>query len=211
MYILPIIQYMARISASSSYHHDRVAHCTEPRRAVEWRHHRHLVHEAEAGLRTEIQHNADGLKDTLADIRTQGDVLKSDVGVLKQIIKDHKSPKDSHVEINFHIRGFDNVSWKTAQSTGALSYMSYASTKEYTEIYDTQDAIDVVQRQAARDAIFSLAPFMNVSEKDGGPNAEEAVYIKQHIEILQGQLLLLNALVTSLDGGYKKFLTAHTD
>jgi hypothetical protein len=121
MYILPIIQYMARISASSSYHHDRVAHCTEPRRAVEWRHHRHLVHEAEAGLRTEIQHNADGLKDTRADIRTQGDVLKSDVGVLKQIIKDHKSPKDSHVEINFHIRGFDNVSWKTAQSTGALS------------------------------------------------------------------------------------------
>ena len=69
----------------------------------------------------------------------------------------------------------------------------------------------MVQRQSARDAILSLAPFMNVSEKDGGPNAEEAVYIKQHIEILQGQLLLLNALVTSLDGEYKKFLTAHTD
>jgi hypothetical protein len=32
-----------------------------------------------------------------------------------------------------------------------------------------------------------------------------------NIQILQGQLILLDSLVGSLDGEYKKFLTAHPD
>jgi hypothetical protein len=178
---------------------------------VEWMHHRNLVKEVEVSLHDEIRHNSQGLSETLEDVRKQQVVLAKDVVVLKEIIRTHKQPEKDSLEINFHIRGFNNVSWQTAQSTGALAYMPYARAQEYSNIYSAQSEIDVAQHQAARDAIISLAPFLNMSDTDPTPTVEEATQIKQHIEVLQGQLMLLNAMVTSLDGEYKKFLTAHPD
>ncbi|HEY1463456.1 MAG TPA: hypothetical protein VGF44_08570 [Terriglobales bacterium] len=177
---------------------------------LELHHHSHLVHEAEASLQTEIRANAKGLNDVTADIKSQQAMLKADVQILKEIIKDHKSHKDSSMEITFHIHGFDNISWKTAQSTGALAYMSYPEAKEYAEIYDTQEKLDVAEHETANDAILSVAPFMNLTDKDG-LTYEEAASIKPHIEVLQGRLELVLSLVNALDGEYKKFLAAHPE
>lgn len=176
---------------------------------VEWQHHRHLVHDAEASLHAEIKSNAHGLKETATDIQKQQEILKHDVVVLNQIIKNHKTPKDEHMEISFHISGFDDVSWKTAQSTGALSYMPYPVAQEFADIYNTQNELAIAQHQAARDAILSIAPFVNTSGKDSPPAPQQAAAIIDRIGVLQGQLLLLDSLVTSLDGEYKKFLAAH--
>lgn len=178
---------------------------------VEWRHHRHLVHEAEASLHTEIQNNAKGLQTTLDDLRKQQELLKQDVVVLKYIMKNHKTPEHSSLDITFHIRGFDSVSWKTAQSTGALSYMPYDRAQEYSDIYATQDELAVAEQQAARDAIISLAPFLNSNKDDPDPTEGQAESIKQKIEVLQGQLILVDSLVTNLDSEYRKFLAAHPD
>src|SRR4051794_9395469 len=129
---------------------------------VEWMHHRHLVQEVEVSLHDEINQNSDGLSKYLAYVKTQQGVLAKDVVVLKEIIRTHKQPEKDSLEINFHIRGFNNVSWQTAQSTGALSYMPYERAKEYSDLYSLQAEIDVAQHQAARDAIISLAPFLNL-------------------------------------------------
>jgi hypothetical protein len=176
---------------------------------VEWQHHRHLVHEAEASLHDEIQNNSKGLPNAIADLHKQQEDLKHDVVVLKYIVKNHKPPKDDNMTITYHIRTFDNVSWKTAQSTTALSYMPYAQAQEYADIYSTQDALESTEKQAARDAIISLAPFINSNDDDPDPTEDQANDIKQKIEILQGQLTLVDSLITSLDREYKKFLTAH--
>jgi hypothetical protein len=178
---------------------------------VEWQHHRHLAHEAESSLHNEIQHNAQGLQETLADVHKQQENLTQDVVVLKQFIHKPNEKRHSHMEIGFHIRTFDSVSWKTAQSTSALSYMPYARAQEYSDIYATQDEIQTAEDQAARDAILSLAPFLNMSDDDPDPTPAQADAIKQKIEVLQGQLRLVNSLVTALDQSYKKFLVAHRD
>jgi hypothetical protein len=178
---------------------------------VEWQHHRHLVHEAESSLRTEIQSNAQGLQQTLDDVHKQQENLKQDVVILKEFIHKPNEKTHGHMEIGFRIRTFDSVSWKTAQSTGALSYMPYARAQEYSDIYTTQDEIKVAEDQAARDAILSLAPFLNTSDDDPDPTPVQADAIKQKIEVLQGQLNLLDSLVTALDRSYKKFLTTHPD
>jgi hypothetical protein len=176
---------------------------------VEWQHHRHLVHEAEASLHGEIQSNANGLPDAIADLHKQQDMLKHDVTLLKYIIKNHKAPENSNMEITFHIRSFDDVSWKTAQSTTALSYMPYARVEEYADIYNTQTALYTAEQQAARDATISPAPFLNTDDKDPDPTEGQADAIRQKIEVLQGQLMLVDAFMNSLDREYKKFLTAH--
>jgi len=178
---------------------------------VEWQHHRHLVHEAEQSLHTEIQSNARLLTAITADIHTQQAALQHDVEVLDFAIKNGKFPAHSSMLINFRISTFDNVSWSTAQSTGALGYMDYATAQEYSSIYQTQNFFDTSEEQTARDAILSLAPFLDQSSdaKDSGPSPAEAISIKQHIEILEGQLRLLDALVTDLNTHYKKYLAAH--
>ena len=180
---------------------------------VEWQHHRHLVHEAEQSLHAEIQSNANNLASVATDIHTQQASLKHDIEVLDFAIANHKYPERSSMTIAYRISTFDNVSWSTAQSTGALAFMDYATAQEYSGIYQTQNLFDTLGAQTARDAILSFAPFLDQSGKDSKDNSpadiSQAVSIKQHIEILEGQLLLLNDLATNLNTQYKKYLAAH--
>jgi hypothetical protein len=178
---------------------------------VEWFHERHLVHEAESSLHGEIASNSQGLAETEADIHQQQESLQHDVKVLKSFLRDHKMPQDSHMEITFHIRTFDSVSWKAAQSTGAMALMPYALAQQYSEIYSVQSEIDAIQNQAARDAIVSMAPFENSVTGDPDLKPEQAEAIKDRIEVLQAQLGLLSSIVTALDAEYRKFLAVHPE
>lgn len=176
---------------------------------VEWQHHRHLVHQAEVTLDAEIRENAAGLKEESNLLHKQQESLKHDVLVLKTFLKSGKPPAHDSVEISFNIKIFKSVAWKTAQSTGALTYMPYSVAGEYSEIYNTQDELYVAQQQAARDAIVSLGPFVTADGSDPDPTSGEAAAVKAHLETLQGQLILVSALVDALDQNYRKFLAAH--
>jgi hypothetical protein len=110
--------------------------------------------------------------------------------------------------INFHIHGFDATAWRTAQSTGALAYMSYDRAQQFSDIYDVQAELKSAEDQAARDAIISLGPLINASN-DADPTSGQAADIKQKIEVLQGQLLLVESFMDSLDKHYKAFLAAN--
>jgi hypothetical protein len=178
---------------------------------VEWRHHRNLVHEAEASLGNEIRSNAKDLQGALQDVRKEQEVLRQDVAVMKRIIANPKLPNRESMSINFHLRSFDDVSWKTAQSTGALSYMPYERAQEYSAIYGQQDEIATAEQQAVRDTVISVGPFLNSKDGDPNPSGDEAVQIKDRLETLQGQLTFLESLVLGLDQNYKKFLAAHPE
>jgi hypothetical protein len=176
---------------------------------VEWMHHRHLVHEAEQSLHAEIHDNSAEITNAVADLHQRQAELKNDVTVLKYLIKNKKMPEHASMSIGFHISTLDDVSWKTAQSTGALSYMPYAQAQDYSDIYSTQNELYASEQQAARDAIISLAPFMDENKDDPDPTPAEATEMKQKIEVLQGQLMLVENLMLSLDKSYKKYLEAH--
>jgi hypothetical protein len=176
---------------------------------VEWQHHRHLVHEAEMSLRDEIKTNESRLASVLSDVHKQQNTLKQDVVVLDQRIKDPATKNHQEMSISFRIVGFDNVSWKTAQNTGALAYMPYDRAQEYAEIYDLQDDLDAAQKQGARDAILSIGLFADEDASNPNGSVVENQARKQHIQVVQGQLLFIESLVTGLDAEYKKFLMAH--
>jgi hypothetical protein len=177
---------------------------------VEWQHHRHLVYEAEASLYREIDGNAKEIKGTVADLHKQRDDLKHDVSVLNQLITKSKMPKHEHMNIGFSIHTFDSVGWKTAQATGASAYMPYARAQEYADIYLTQDLLADAEKQATRDAILSLAPFEGATaDNEPDPTALDGKAMKDRIEILEGQILLVDSLMNSLDQHYQKFLAAH--
>src|SRR5580704_13663222 len=80
---------------------------------VEWRHHRHLVHVAEAGLHDEIRQNAQSVGLLRQQIKDENKRLDED---LTTLIETRKSPATPHQELQFmfDMQTFDDVRWKTA-------------------------------------------------------------------------------------------------
>ena len=176
---------------------------------VEWQHHRHLVHDAEASLHAEIKSNASNIDAVVADVHKRQDTLKHDVSVLSYIAAKGKYPEDRHMQVSFQIVAFESVAWKTAQSTGALSYMPYDLAQDYSSIYMQQDLVTSAQQQAARDSVLAIGPFLNQPNDAPPPSREEAQSIIEKIEVLQGQLLLVDSFMQGLSEGYKQYLAAH--
>jgi hypothetical protein len=178
---------------------------------VEFWHHRNLVHEAEESMQTEINANARELQGALDDVRKEQDVLRRDIEVMKKIIANPRETNRETMTINFRIRTFNNVSWKTAESTGALSYMRYERAKEYSNLYGAQNEIDVAEHQAVRDTVLAIAPFVGSKKGEPNPGGEEAVKIADRLEILQAQLMFLESQILGLDDEFKKFLARHPE
>jgi hypothetical protein len=176
---------------------------------VEWQHRRHLVHDAEASLHAEIKGNAANIDGVLSDLHQRQDALKHDVSVLNYIAANGKYPEDKHMSVDFNIVGFASVSWKTAQSTGALSYMPYDLAQDYSGIYAQQDLLTGAEQQAARDSVLAIGSFINEPENSPPPSRERAQSIVQQIEVVQGQLILVDAFMRGLSSNYKQFLAAH--
>jgi hypothetical protein len=178
---------------------------------VEWWEHRHLVHEAEASLQGEIKTNAGNIAGALDDVRKEQATLKGDIEILQRIIANPKVKNYEEFTVNFRIRTFDDVSWKTAQSTGAPGYMPYEQAHDYANLYSQQNEIYLVEKQAARDAVVAIGPILNLKQGGANPGAEESERIKEHFEVLQAQLMYLQAQIEGLDGAFKKFLAAHPE
>jgi hypothetical protein len=168
-----------------------------------------LVHEAEESLQAEIRANAEELQGALGDVRKERELLRQDIAVMKKIIANPKETNRETLTINFRIRTFNNVSWKTAESTGALSYMPYERAKEYSNLYSAQNEIDVAEHQAVRDTVLAIAPFVGTKEGEPNPGGEEAAKIADRLEILLGQLMFLENQILGLDAEFKKFLARH--
>jgi hypothetical protein len=178
--------------------------------AVEWLHHRHIVHQAQTGLLTEITINADGIARKITGLQKHEEELKRDVDILKQMIAHPGVANHETTTVALDLTGFDSVSWATAQATGATTYMAYPTVRQYSDIYAEQAEIDVQVRQAMRDFSVTIGPFLNAKSGEGPMNPEDAKVMKQNIETLQGQLYLVDSLLHAMQDTYKKFLAAHS-
>jgi hypothetical protein len=176
---------------------------------VEWRHYKHLVHEAQASLQVEIEANTRELQKALNDVNAEQKQLAEDVVILQKIIDNPKVPNQGTPKILFELPAFDDVSWETAKATGALSYMPYGEAHRYSDIYKQQDEVDVAEHQAVNDVVLSVAlkPFLEPATTKFNP--EDAPKLKKRIKVLQVRLYLLAVMIHDLDGKYQKFLEVH--
>jgi hypothetical protein len=174
---------------------------------VERQHHRHLVHDAEASLQAEIKNNEKEMADTLSRLHEEQAALKRDIVAIRYI-RVHKSSQGQSINLSFAIHRFQDVGWKTTQSTGAFSYMPYGLAEEYSDIYGAQGELDASEQQAAQDITVALAPLLNQDDRWELTPAE-CDTIEARIEMLQAQLLLVDTFMKDVDGDYKTFLAAH--
>jgi hypothetical protein len=104
-----------------------------------------LVQEARETMREEIQHNSDQMKDAVGKLDKQTEAMKKNIGTLTRIQENpkDKAAQDAQINADFSIIGLRETAWKTAQTTGALSYMPYAEAQRYSDVYGAQkDLLD---------------------------------------------------------------------
>src|SRR6185437_5621800 len=111
---------------------------------VEWGHNRHLVHTAEANLRTELLANRKTLADDLRfldDAQKQGERQVSILAASRG--KNHGTTNHGTTDLTFHWSwdGPASAAWDTARNTGAVALMNYRVAQTYSEIYSQQDLV----------------------------------------------------------------------
>jgi hypothetical protein len=99
-----------------------------------------LVREARETMREEIQHNSSEMKDALGKLDQQTATMKKNIETLTRI---QENPKDKEaqnasISADFSVVGLRDTAWKTAQTTGALSFMPYAESQRYSNVYGSQ-------------------------------------------------------------------------
>ena len=174
---------------------------------VERQHHRHLVHEAEAGMGREIRENATKIPSLRKQVADQHKQLDEDIAVLKRA-KAHPGAKHEEVAFTFRMQGFDDLTWKTAQTTGALALMPYGDATTYSGIYDEQDELFREQREIVVD-VMRAASIIVTQDNGQQPTPAQVDTTLERIGMLQLRLLLLNSYIDNLDTAYRKFLNEH--
>jgi hypothetical protein len=111
---------------------------------VEWNHHRTLVRETRDSLTNEISDNQARLKRGLtlapsAEKRLRDAIQLADIRQTK-----HKAP-DTAMDLSFGVFALGSVNWDTAQSSGALTYMTPVEVQEYERIYVVQRSFLTMQ------------------------------------------------------------------
>ena len=114
---------------------------------VEWRHHLHLAAEARAALRLEIENNLNDFMQMKPGIKKWREEVDADMAAMQRIQEHPNDPKAQHVTMTISYSSITqpDTAWKTAQSTGALSYMPYEEAERYSGIYQSQAALLALQ------------------------------------------------------------------
>lgn len=175
---------------------------------VEWHHHRDLAKEARATMREEITKNSETMHDANTAILEQSKQLQSNIVFLKNIQEHPKDPKAQNGNLvgNYKMVSLQDTGWKTAQITGALSYMPYEEAKRYSRIYNLQTLFQAQEDKLAEDAAQFFGLIRKFSVGKGDITAEQASAIAERMGIWQGHLMYLKVQGTELEEEQKAFL-----
>jgi hypothetical protein len=133
---------------------------------VQWIHHRNLANEARANITQEIRDNRAELEHSLSSLPASDKQVQNIIAQMRNIKNEHSI----EIRYSFDDAHLSNASWSTAQTTGALSYMSYADVKRFSTVYDLQREYvalqnDLVQRiidsNAQDDTMANVAPIID--------------------------------------------------
>lgn len=117
---------------------------------VEYWHHRHIVAEARANIRQEIEDNHNAAQKNLINVQQSIDAIKDNVKTLHVMMTRPKNFQGS-ISNSMRFAQFHDAAWRTARDTGALSYMPYDEVKRYSDVYmleemTNQKAMDTEER-----------------------------------------------------------------
>jgi len=174
---------------------------------VEYEHHRHLAHEAEAGLRAEIASNEHELVRQRQMIKDYQKQLQDDLNILA-VMRADPHAKRGTIRLSGGLGSFDDMSWKTAQITGAIAYIPYKDAQDFSDIYLMQD-IYLSNVLHSVDDLDTASSLLISHPDDWIPSPAQIDIETDRIGKVEGDLALINGLLDNLDNNYKEFDAKH--
>jgi hypothetical protein len=153
--------------------------------------HHKLANEAHEMMTDEIRHNAARAKDAVREIEEQQRKMSQNIAQVEKIQKNPKGPEaaDAKIDASYGSTSFEHTAWRTAQATGALSYMPYDQASKFSSIYETLGDLEKAESASTEDE----AQFLGVVRRFGGSpdrlSKEAADAYAERFGIWQGHLL----------------------
>jgi hypothetical protein len=173
--------------------------------AVEWQHHRYLVHEARTNLRQEIEENRKNLRDDLTQIKDAQSRARSNLETLRTLQATHRIAVNS---LNYQIAWstLSQSAWLTARDTGALSFMNYAEVQRYADLYTEQEIADSMALRLLTGELHAVAPvFSGVAPEKLAPAEIQSMI--DRTQDLYSELFGVGQVAQELSDTYTKALS----
>ncbi len=138
---------------------------------VEYVHHRHLLHEARANIRQEIEDDHQAAQRDLLLLQKNIDLQQANIGSIHRLQAD---PKGFHGSVS-NSMSFDSLgdaAWRTARDTGALSYMPYNEVQRYSDLYMLEELVNQKAIATGESDFLAAAPFKMGDDPGSLPPAE---------------------------------------
>jgi hypothetical protein len=167
---------------------------------VEHIHNRHLVAEARANIRQELENNHEAAQQDLGYLQQYIDRSMASIVTIHKLIADQKH---FHGSLSYTMRfnSPSDAAWSTARDTGALGFMPYNEVQGYSDIYQeqkvvTDQSIEIFHRQT-----LAIAPaLMYDGFGDIPPDQTEALLHDTTATLIE--LTVLKQVVQQLDQQY---------
>ena len=167
---------------------------------VEYWHHRHIVAEARANIRRELESNHDSAQ---KDVEYLTKNLKNVAGNIRTL-REMETKPEAHgsLENAMSFASLDDAAWRTARDTGALAYMPYDEVQRYSGIYADQQVVNDKAHATADREFLALTPIVvadgpekvkpadfEVMLHENGASLIELCTLKQYVQQLDGQYI----------------------
>ncbi len=179
-------------------------------------HERHLVHEANTNITSEMHDNQKEVEDSVKAAAQYQKDMQHLIAVMEQL-KTGQNLKGS-VNITFEKADLSTASWRTAAATGAIAYMRYRAVKRYEDIYGLQGDFELAQDRAMDSWANVYAPFMhfigqNIDDKGNAKAVRltdaqlaQVDKIEEQTQMYIGRLIAVESIGKTLDRDYGQYL-----
>jgi hypothetical protein len=176
---------------------------------VEALHHRHERKEAEAMIRQELMENREEVQQNAAHIKTEIAGMTKVLEALDALSKGQPPVMPEDKDVEFGEGPIQDSAWRTASSTGVLSYMEYAEVERFSHAHKEQDQLEAMQEQTLDDYLQMGAVLTSVPLPPGAHVSSETAkdalpYARHAIAHLRGIDALCVGTLGSYDDALKK-------
>jgi hypothetical protein len=165
---------------------------------VEYMHHRHLVAEARANIRQEIQDNQKAAKTDMVRLQKNIELQQANIKTITAL-REHPKGFKGEVMNTMSFDSINDAAWRTARDTGALSFMPYAEVQRYSDLYMLGDLVNKSAISTGQNDFLAAATFDMGMDIDKLPE-EEYIRMLHENAVVEIQLYTLRQFVQQFGG-----------
>ena len=176
--------------------------------AVTRHEHRKLAQEAVETMTAEIGRNFENTNQAVRTIEAQQKTMAANLSALAKIQLDPSPTNSQNADIDASFGGndFESTAWRTAQATGALSYMPYEQAQRFGGIYDAVQNLEKSQQVIVEDEAQFLGIVRRYPMTKDAIVKAEADAMAERFGIWQGHLLAVHIAAMVLQEEEAAFL-----